>query len=757
MNHFEVMNFYPGQEAIRQAPFGYAYHKVLPAPEGAAPEYVFAGANAAFEKMAGLSVAELVDRNITDVLSDMDWESFDWVDLYRQVAEQDETIERQRYCKMLKRWYKVLAYSPEADCFCTVFVDITCEKQQFEARKPFFAANAELFCVTDLEGGFINVNNAWQSLLGYGPQMLENGRNFLEFVHPDDVEVILSKISNLTPARPNGSFVSRFRSKDGSDRFIDWRVCLSGKHLYAAGRDITERRRAEKALAESEEKFRLIFEYAPLGIFRFDATGRINACNESFVQIMGGTRKALIGLDLLGLPDKAVVAAIERALQGRTATFEGEYLSVTGGKRIPLRACFNALFSEDGEIEGGMGIIEDVTEAKQAEAEREKLEAQFRQAQRMESVGKLAGGVAHDFNNMLSIINGYAEIALNCLTPSDALYSSMKEIMDAGQRSAGLVRQLLAFARQQTIAPVQLDLNDTVGGMLKMLNRLIGEDIELAWQPADDLWPVKMDPSQVDQILANLAVNARDAITDVGKMAIETANVEIDKYYCQSHAGFLPGKFVMIAVSDNGCGMEKHSLEHLFEPFFTTKAQGEGTGLGLATVYGIVKQNKGFINVYSEPGQGTTFKIYLPAHQACADDEKLQTKPAALPKGTETILLVEDEKTLINIIQELLQGFGYTVLTASTPAEAIRVAEAHPASIDLLMTDVIMPGMNGRDLAETLLAKHPALRCLFMSGYTANVIAQHGVLEEGVQFIQKPFTINDIATKVRRALQADLE
>lgn len=398
-----------------------------------------------------------------------------------------------------------------------------------------------------------------------------------------------------------------------------------------------------------------------------------------------------------------------------------------------------------------LAVIFDITERKRAEAEKEKLQAQLVQAQKMESIGRLAGGVAHDYNNMLSVILGHAELALMKLDRSAPHYADLLEIQAAAQRSAKLTRQLLTFARKQAIAPKVLDLNETVEGMLKMLQRLISEDIDLAWIPGTDTWPVRIDPSQLDQVMTNLCVNARDAIADVGKITIETANIYFDKDYCSSHAGFRVGEFALLAISDDGCGMTEETLGKIFDPFFTTKETGKGTGLGLATVYGIVKQNDGFINVYSEPGHGTTFRIYLPRHTEAGSAALEKTRePAA--GGNETILLVEDDPTILAMGQAMLESFGYTVLAASTPDEAIRMAEEHPAEIPLLITDVIMPAMNGRDLSQKLQARYPNLSCLFMSGYTADVIVHRGVLEESVHFIQKPFSMQGLGAKVREAL-----
>ena len=394
-------------------------------------------------------------------------------------------------------------------------------------------------------------------------------------------------------------------------------------------------------------------------------------------------------------------------------------------------------------------------ERRRSEAEREKLQAQLFQAQKMEVVGRLAGGVAHDFNNMLTVILGGADMAMEEAGGNDKLRNSLYEIQKAAMRSAGLTRQLLAYARRQTVAPKVLDINEAIEGMLKMLRRLIGEDMDLIWRPGSNLYPVFIDPAQFDQILVNLCVNARDAIAGAGKITVETDNVSFDEAHCVRHPDFVPGEFVMLAVSDNGCGMDTEILGQLFEPFFTTKAAGKGTGLGLATVYGMVKQNKGFISVYSEPGQGTTFEIFLPRH-AARTAPKTEQKQAAPPAANcEVILLVEDESAILKMTTLLLEGLGYTVIAASTPGEAIRLARECEGQIDLLITDVIMPEMNGRDLARNLMSIFPGIKRLFMSGYTANVIARHGVLDAGVHFIQKPFSRNALAAKIREALDRE--
>lgn len=393
------------------------------------------------------------------------------------------------------------------------------------------------------------------------------------------------------------------------------------------------------------------------------------------------------------------------------------------------------------------GVAIDITKQKA-------LEDQLHQAQKMESVGRLAGGVAHDFNNMLMVISGYTDLVLIQTESDDPRHSSLQEIRKAVGRSANLIRQLLAFARKQPVAPVVLEMNETIEGMLKMLRRLIGENIELAWRPGAELWKVRIDPSQIDQLLANLAINARDAIAGVGMVTIKTENVTLDAAYCAQHPECTPGDYVMLTVSDTGIGMDGELLEYIFEPFFTTKDVGRGTGLGLATVYGIVRQNLGFVCVESEPGQGTTFRIHLPrvTEQTGVDLVARGMMDEALPRGTETVLLVEDEEAILEMGRQFITSLGYKVLAANSPAEAMRRVEGFNGAIQLLVTDIVMPQMNGKELAERLRQLLPGLKCLFMSGYSADIIARQGLHEESIHFLQKPFALRDIAFKARQAL-----
>ena len=516
------------------------------------------------------------------------------------------------------------------------------------------------------------------------------------------------------------------------------------------------RLKAEEVLRQSEKKYRSLYNSIRDAIFVFDMSGIILDCNQAFVSLFGYQLNEIAGKNTAVVYEseeesRKLGGAIRDHVDTSTHLYSAQFRKKDGSV-FPGEVNVSFLRNDEGITIGFIGIIRDITEMVRAEKTQNDLELQLHQAQKMESVGRLAGGVAHDYNNMLSVILGYSELALQKLKPADQLYSDLREIHKAAVRSSDITRQLLAFARRQTIAPLALNLNEAVQGMLKMLRRLIGEDIDLAWRPGIDPLPVMMDPSQVDQLLANLCVNARDAISGVGRITIETDEATFDAAYCADHPGFVPGDYVILAVSDDGCGMDRDTAAQIFEPFFTTKAIGRGTGLGLATVYGIVKQNNGFVNVYSEPGKGTTLKIYLARHT----DPAIVTpreRPTSIPPGHgENILVVEDEVSILKIARKILEGLGYTVLTAESPGQALRLAREHPRTIDLLITDLVMPEMNGKDLSNRLHEICPQLKTLFMSGYTADVIAHRGVLDEGIHFIQKPFSTESMALKVRDAL-----
>jgi two-component system cell cycle sensor histidine kinase/response regulator CckA len=529
------------------------------------------------------------------------------------------------------------------------------------------------------------------------------------------------------------------------------------RRMIGLNRDITEFKEAEEALRASEDRFQKAFQISPdaINITRL-ADGVYLEMNEGFTRLTGYTADEVLGRS--SVPEdlhiwvqdedrQRLLAGLHAA--GEVIGLEAPFRGKDGSILIGLMSA--RLIELNGD-ECVLSFTRDITARIHAEEERDRLQAQLAQAQKMESIGRLAGGVAHDFNNMLGVILGNTELAMLKTTPAHPLHSDLVEIKKAAERSAALTRQLLAFARKQTVAPKVLDLNDTIAGMFKMLRRLIGEDIDLLWHPCPALWPVHLDPTQVDQILANLCVNARDAIADGGKVIIATNNLLCQAPDPTRHPGVAPGAYVQLVVTDTGCGMDVDTHFHLFEPFFTTKGVGEGTGLGLATVYGVVKQNHGFINVATAPGQGTTFTIYLPRHNDPIVQLPDNSPVAVSRRGQETVLLVEDEPAILKLSQRILSQQGYCVLAATTPGEALHRAETYTDIIHLLMTDVVMPDMNGRDLARHLLARHPEMKCLFISGYTADVIAPHGVLDKGVHFLPKPFSLHELAAKVREVL-----
>lgn len=515
--------------------------------------------------------------------------------------------------------------------------------------------------------------------------------------------------------------------------------------------EITRRKSAETALRDSEEELKAIFNHTSTAMaFSEPTSGRILKVNDAWVRLTGVERSAAIGqtgaqLALWADPPArdACLLALER--DGHVRELETHLLR-KGERRLLV---INADFVELARGRFLLWELRDVTERARLEAERRKLEEQLAHAQKMESVGRLAGGVAHDFNNMMGVILAHAEMALENLPATDPVRKDMLNIQSAAKRSADVTRQLLAFARKQMVRPKLSDLNGIIAGTLKMVRRLIGEDIQLDWRPADRLGQIFVDPAQVDQIIASLCLNAREAITDVGNITIETGT----KVVAATETGMVsPGDYVWLAVSDDGNGMDEVVQAQAFEPFFTTKNFGQGTGLGLATVYGIAKQNRGFVDLRSAVGKGTTVTVCFPRHDA----GEPETPAPVIAKPTEassaTVLLVEDESDLAQVVTRMLTRSGYRVVTTTTPGQAIRAAQAHVGAIDLLLTDVVMPEMNGRDLAKRFLSIFPQARCLFMSGYTADVIGRPGVPGEAMAFIEKPFSALDLITKVRQIL-----
>jgi PAS domain S-box-containing protein len=617
-------------------------------------------------------------------------------------------------------------------------------------RGMFEEHSAVMLLIDPESGSIIEANRAAAGYYGYTLEaMLQKQIQQLNASRPSETA------QNMRQALQKQKNMFEFRHvlADGRVRDVEVHstpITIQGRPLlFSIIHDVTERKLAEEALRDSEERYRYMFENIQDAVYATTLDGEILDISPSIKDLSRGqlTREELIGRSVQDFyTDTTERRSFLETLQatGRVSDYE---ITLKNRDGTAIVCSISAKIQDDdqGHPVKIIGNLHDISD-------RVALEKRLLQSQKMESIGRLAGGVAHDFNNMLGVILGYTELSLEQVSQAEPIHQSLLEIQRAARRSTDLTAQLLAFARKQTAAPRVLELNKTVQGMLTMLRRLIGENIDLIWQPGPSLAPVKIDPSQVDQILANLCVNARDAIVGTGTITIKTANTVIGQQDVAKDLEARPGHHVMLSISDSGGGMDRETISHLFEPFFTTKKVGQGTGLGLATVYGIVKQNGGFIDVQSGVGEGTTFKIFLP----CSDvaDEQPEDRPdaATLLTGTEAVLLVEDEPMILEMSTMMLEKIGYQVYAHASPQAAISFAEHHPEEIHLLLTDVIMPEMNGRDLADRLRTFYPDLRCLFMSGYTDEVIAHHGVLDDRVFFIHKPFSRSDLSQKVRDAL-----
>lgn len=608
----------------------------------------------------------------------------------------------------------------------------------------------------NIQTGNMIINERWAEIVGYTLNELTpfTVQTCERLIHPNDGLLGKAVLERHFKGEIDYYEVEfRLRHKDGHwvwvlDRGSVTSRTQENEPLLMSGTcmDITERKQKET------ERTRLMtaIEQSRELIMITDPKGKIQYVNPAFVGNSGYSRHEIIGqtprILRSGLQDEAFYRALWRTIDaGRV--WQGRFVNKRkNGTLYTLDAVISPVRDESGQIINYVAAERDVTESLQ-------LSAQLEQAQKMESIGRLAGGVAHDFNNMLAVILGNVELALDQVKPELPLHNDLQEIRKAAERSAELTRQLLAFARKQNAVPQLIDLNATVGGMLKMLFRLIGENIQLAWHPGSGDMTVNIDPSQVNQILANLAVNARDAIAGTGKVVIETENQAVDSAFCSRHAEAHPGDYVVLSVCDSGCGMDSETLEHIFEPFYTTKKVGKGTGLGLATVYGIINQNQGFITVETQRGVGSTFRIYLPHHSAQAAPEPDLHADLSVRSTHETILLVEDEPALLNMSRNMLEKLGYRVITALSPDKALELAEQNSNAIQLLLTDVVMPEMNGQELARRLMSRYPEMKCLFMSGYMADMIEDlKTARQKSLFFIQKPFSIHELDQELRAIL-----
>jgi two-component system cell cycle sensor histidine kinase/response regulator CckA len=757
------------------------------------------------------------------------------------------------------------------------YVDISERKQaeealrESEAKYSALVENSKDGIIIIHEGVLKFVNKASADIVGYSPKEMI-GINFLNFAAPDYRELVLKRYADRLEGKEVPSIYEiELLRKDGKivpAELNAIRIDFEGEPAdLAVVRDISERKLVEQELTKSEERYRMLFKQSPLGIIHFDQKGVIVDCNEKFVEIMGSSRKKLIGFNMLkSLRDKKMLSAVKTALSGGTGYYEGDYLSVTGGKLTPMRAIYNRISSEDGSFLGGVSLYEDITERKRAEeelrdseerlktildsiqagivcinaethtivdanpaaiemigapkeqiighvchkficpaekgkcpitdfgqevdksertlltangkeipilktvtpillsgqahlldifidmTEKKQLEAQLQQAQKMEAIGTLAGGIAHDFNNILQAISGYSQILLMGKKADNPDYEKLEAIEKSTQRASDLTKQLLIFSRKVESRLRPMDLNKETEQVSKMLERTIPKMITIELHLTENLNIVNADPAQIEQILMNISVNARDAMPHGGRLIFETENIILDENYCKIHLGSKPGNYVKLSISDTGHGMDKEILQHIFDPFYTTKETGKGTGLGLAMVYGIVKSHNGYIMCYSEPGVGTTFKIYFPVIKK--ETETLESRKEQFPikGGNEAILLVDDEKAIRELGKVTLAKFGYTVLMASDGETALEIYRENQKEISLVILDMIMPGMGGKKCLEELLKIDPELRVIISSGYTMDGPSKE-VLKAGAKgFIGKPYNINQILKAVREVL-----
>ena len=612
---------------------------------------------------------------------------------------------------------------------------------------------ADMIAVVDMRGKRLFNSLSYEKVLGYSPEELQASSAF-EQIHPEDRERVKKAVDEAMRSGIGKTLEYRLRHKNGT-----WLVLESTssvirnahgepEELVIVNRDISERKRAEEALRRSETDFRSVVEDAPYGIYRASITGRFLQINPALLKMLGYEHEPDLSRKDLATDIFLHQGEYQRLTELLTHTEEIKDVELEwkrqDGAAITVRCSGRRINDENGLPAYFEVFAEDVTEKRV-------LEKQLRMAQKMEAVGRLSGGIAHDFNNLLGVIIGYSRVLKRALGTNQELCDHAAEIEKAGQRAASLTKQLLAFSRQQVLTPAILNLNTLAHDMQGMLPRLLGEDIEVTLELDPDLGSVKADQSQIEQVIMNLAVNARDAMPTGGKLKIKTANVELDQAYVRNHPGSRLGSFVLLSVTDTGTGMDAGTLTHIFEPFFTTKERGKGTGLGLATVYGIVKQSNGYIGVDSAPGKGSSFQIFLQRH---AGEPAAETKadPGEKLRGSECILLAEDAAPLRKLAQSFLEAGGFRVLSAGSGEEALEVAARYGGTFDLLLTDVVMPGINGRVLAEQLLPREPGMKVLYMSGYTDSFIAGHGVLEPGTHLLHKPFTEEVLIRKVREVL-----
>ncbi len=740
---------------------GYAYCRIL-FDHDTPSDFLYIEVNSKFESLTGLK--NVVGKKVSEVIPGFQETSLELIEIFGRVALTGEPERLETYVESLGTWFSISVYSPAKEHFVTIFDNITERKQTEVALHERLELREELAKIAATSPGvlysfrllpdgsncFPYASSAVEDLFGLKAEDLAaDGSEVFAKIHPDDVDEVQASIAESTRTFLPWSNEFRFFHPD---RGQVWVMARSVPQCEADGGilwrgfalDITERKRSEEQL----ERLATAVSQVGESIVITDTDGKIQYVNPAFERTTGYSGAEVIGRNPRMLKSGKHPPEFYESLWNtivRGETWVGRVINrKKDGSLLEEEMRISPVRDNSGKIINFIAMKRDMT----AEVE---LESQFMQAQKMEAVGRLAGGVAHDFNNLLTVIGGYSDLLLRRLTEDSKALASVLEIKKASDRASALTRQLLAFSRKQILQPTVLDLNTIISDLKKMMGRLIGEDIDFVTIAEPGLGRVKADPGQVEQVLLNLVVNSRDAMPNGGQLTIQTANTFLSGEHATQHSA-LPGNYVMLSVGDTGCGMDDRTLEHIFEPFFTTKEAGKGTGLGLSTVYGIIKQSGGHIRLHTGAGQGTTFQIYLPRVDETADQVKAVSRPRPAPKGTDTVLLVEDEDQVRGILHEILDGEGYRVLSASNGEDALRIAEQHSGTIHLMVSDVVMPHMSGRELAERLTPIRPEMKVLYMSGYTDDAIVRHGLLDEKIEFVQKPFDAATIARKVRQVL-----
>lgn len=748
---------------------GFALHEMIWNEKGQPVNYRFLAVNPAFERMTGLTADKIIGRTILDVLPGTEPS---WIITYGQVTQTGNPVFFDNYSAMLEKHFEVAAFRPAPGQFACVFSDITerknAELELRESRRQYAALLGNLpgmvyRCLNDPHWTMEIVSEGGRALTGYEPDDLIGNRtvSFNDMIHPHHRETVRAQWQACLQEKQQFSAEYEIITRQGEHKWV-WE--LGGGVYDETGRvialegfvtDITSLKQARV----ERERLMTAIEQSQDSVIITDAQGIIQYVNPAFSRIAGYARQEMIGQqpDLLksGQQESAYFDAMWRHLQSGQP-WEGSFINrAKDGRLYTEMASISPVVDEAGRITNYVAVSRDITQELEEAKERESLQAQLQQAQKMESFGRLAGGVAHDFNNMLQAILGYAELALEQVAPDQPVYGDLTEIQKVAQRSAALTQQLQLFARRQTLARELLELNDTISGLLPMFHHLAGADIEVIWQPQKDLPPVRIEVSQVDQLATNLFINARDALSGSGQIVIKTQHRTVTNIIHSLHGDITPGDYVVLSVADDGCGIPPDVLPHIFEPFFTTKKAGQGVGLGLATVYGIVQQSRGVIHMQSQVGKGTTLQVYLPSqtrgNQPPATNAATR-EPIPSSPNQETILMVDDVATLLATTRRMLESLQYRVLATTSPTEALQLLKDHAGQIDLLLVDVMMPETSGPKLVRQALAKYPQLKYLYMSGFPADLITEEGMPEDTPNFIAKPFTRSEIAQKIRAIL-----